>query len=98
VYDEYHKSPRTAKAGPGFANPDFELPVEWLETRRRIQEAEREQKDASRRSRVLLVSALDEDSNLQQEVRSTAKALVEAVTLSRAGKFPDVEVADPRPK
>ena len=32
-YDEYHKSPRKRKAGPGFADPEFELPVEWLEAR-----------------------------------------------------------------
>ena len=57
AYDEYRKSPRTRKAGPGFADPDFELPLEWLETRERIQQAEREQKDASRPGRVLLVSA-----------------------------------------
>ena len=56
VYDEYHKSPRTRKAGPGFADPEFELPVEWLETRARIQQAEREQKDTSRPGRVLLIA------------------------------------------
>ena len=48
AYDEYHKSPRKRKAGPGFADPEFELPIEWLDTRERIQQAEREQKDASR--------------------------------------------------
>src|SRR5215204_6545345 len=30
AYDEYRKSPRTRRAGAGFADPDFELPVEWL--------------------------------------------------------------------
>jgi multimeric flavodoxin WrbA len=55
TYDEYHKSPRTRKAGPGFANPDFALPVEWLDTRDRILQAEREQKDAGSASRILLV-------------------------------------------
>jgi hypothetical protein len=45
AYDEYRKSPRTRKAGPGFADPEFELPVEWLETGARIEQAEREQKD-----------------------------------------------------
>ncbi|MDQ2766222.1 MAG: NADPH-dependent FMN reductase, partial [Gemmatimonadota bacterium] len=30
-YDGYRKSPRTRKAGPEFENPDFDLPVEWLE-------------------------------------------------------------------
>jgi multimeric flavodoxin WrbA len=55
AYDEYHKSPRTRRAGPGFANPDFELPIEWLEARARIQDADRQHQDASRRGRILLV-------------------------------------------
>jgi multimeric flavodoxin WrbA len=55
AYDEYRKSPRKRKAGPGFADPDFELPIEWLETRERIQQAERAQKDGSRPARVLLI-------------------------------------------
>ena len=57
AYDEYRKSPRTRKAGPGFADPEFELPIEWLDTRDRIQEAERERSDSGRPGRVLLVSA-----------------------------------------
>ena len=32
-YDEYDKSPRKQCAGAEFADPDFELPVEWLATR-----------------------------------------------------------------
>jgi len=40
AYDEYHKSPRTRKAGPGFADPEFELPIEWLEARQRIVDAQ----------------------------------------------------------
>src|SRR4030095_9100283 len=43
--------------------------------------------------------ALDEDTAVQHEVRSAAKALVEAVALSRAGKLPRVQAdSDPRPK
>jgi hypothetical protein len=56
TYVEYHKSPRKRKAGPGFADPEFELPVEWLETRGRIVEAERRQKDPRAPRRVLLVN------------------------------------------
>ena len=55
AYDEYHKSPRRRKAGPGFANPEFELPIEWLETRQQILDAQREHEDRSRPARVLLV-------------------------------------------
>ena len=65
AYDQYHKSPRKRKAGPGFANPEVELPIEWLDTRRQIQQAEREQKDASRQGRVLLVC-----DHVEQRLRS----------------------------
>ncbi len=56
AYEDYRKSPRTRKAGPGFADPDFELPVEWLDTRARILAAEQAQQDTARRPRILLVS------------------------------------------
>jgi hypothetical protein len=54
-YDQYRKSPRTRKAGAAFADPDFELPVEWLETRARILKAECLQRDLSSPRRILLV-------------------------------------------
>jgi multimeric flavodoxin WrbA len=56
-YSEYHKSPLKRKAGPGFADPDFELPIEWLETRQRIIEAQARYKDPKSSSRILLVCA-----------------------------------------
>ena len=57
AYDEYRKSPRIRRAGTGFADPSFELPIEWLETRRAIRTAERRQKHASSPSRILVVNA-----------------------------------------
>ena len=43
--------------------------------------------------------ALDKDTALMHEVRNTATALIEAVRMSRAGRFPRVEPeSDPRPK
>jgi multimeric flavodoxin WrbA len=56
-YDEYHKSPRTRPAGPEFAHPEYELPVEWLETRARIKEAEAQQRKPGGPSRLLLICA-----------------------------------------
>jgi multimeric flavodoxin WrbA len=55
AYDNYRKNPRTRKAGPGFADPDFALPVEWLETRERIHAAQIEQRDSATTPRILLV-------------------------------------------
>jgi multimeric flavodoxin WrbA len=55
-YDEYRKSPRRRKAGPGFAHPEQELPVEWLDTRERILAAEARQRDPQSPRRVLIVA------------------------------------------
>src|SRR5262245_23214285 len=55
-YDEYRKNPRTRVGGKQFADPKAELPVEWLATRRAIQEAERHQRNRKSKSRVLLIN------------------------------------------
>jgi multimeric flavodoxin WrbA len=55
-YAAYRRSPRTRKAGPGFADPEFPLPIEWLEARDRILAAQRAQQDPATGARILLVS------------------------------------------
>ena len=79
AYDEYRKDPRTRKAGADFADPAFELPIEWLETRERIQQAEREQKDGSRPGRVLLVcGAARHDQTCPGEMSKTFRLASQA--------------------
>jgi multimeric flavodoxin WrbA len=56
-YTEYRKSPRTRAAGPGFADPEFPLPVEWLEARDHIHAAQAAHDDVDGRSRILLICA-----------------------------------------
>ena len=58
AWDAYHdgrKAPVTAKAGPGFADPDYDLAVEWRANRDRLVELERIQKRPDTRSRVLVI-------------------------------------------
>lgn len=55
-YDGYNKNPRKAKAGSEFADPDFELPVEWLAARKAILAAAARQRDPASPSRILLVN------------------------------------------
>jgi len=57
AYDATRKSPRKRAAGPGFADPDFELPLEWLAARQAILEAQRRHEDTAAPGRVLLVCA-----------------------------------------
>ena len=56
-YEHSRKSPRTRKAGPEFADPDYDLSIEWYETYQRIQAEAQRQRDARTPSRVLLICA-----------------------------------------
>jgi multimeric flavodoxin WrbA len=56
-YSHSRKSPHTVKAGEGFADPDYDLSVEWIEASRAIQAAQREYEDATSPSRILLINA-----------------------------------------
>jgi len=56
AYDDSRKSPRTRKAGPGFADPEHELSVEWLNARDQIMAAQNRHETA-KVSRVLLICA-----------------------------------------
>lgn len=55
AYTNGRKAPFTQKAGPGYVDPDYELSVEWLSTKQRIEEAQRRWSDPSTPSRVLLI-------------------------------------------
>ena len=56
AYDNGRKAPRTRPAGPGYADPTYELSVEWTAARDAVVQAERRQKSANSKSRVLLVN------------------------------------------
>src|ERR1039458_4599877 len=40
AYIEGRKATFTQKAGPGYADPDYDLSVEWIATKQRIDEAQ----------------------------------------------------------
>jgi len=54
-YQSSRKSPRTQKAGSAFADPSYELSIEWLATQQAIETAARRQADPESASRVLLI-------------------------------------------
>ena len=55
AYEEGRKAPITRKAGAGFADPDYDMSVEWLETKSRIDQAQKAWGDVATKSRVLLI-------------------------------------------
>ncbi|MGH8249773.1 MAG: flavodoxin family protein [Steroidobacteraceae bacterium] len=56
AYDEYRKSPIRRRAGAAFKDPDYMLPVAWLDTRKVIRAAERRQRSRKSPSRILLIN------------------------------------------
>ena len=57
AYSDARKSPKTSKAGAGFADPDYDLSDEWRATHEALQRAALRQKDSSAPLRVLLICA-----------------------------------------
>src|SRR6476620_8805532 len=55
-YHDEHKSPRTRKAGKSFADPDYDLSIEWIAAQKDIKAAEREHRDSKSPSRILLIN------------------------------------------
>jgi multimeric flavodoxin WrbA len=86
------KAPRTVKAGPGFADPDYDLSIEWKQTHDRLLAAEAHQKDPATKSRVLLVNgAARNDGSCPGEISKTWRlTMLARDTLEAAGIEVDV--------
>lgn len=55
-YIDYRKAPRTRKAGAGFADPDYDLSLDWLSARDAILTAQERYEDAALAPRILLIN------------------------------------------
>ena len=94
-YSHYRKSPRARRAGHGFADPDFELPLEWLKTRKAIQLAEQRQKAQQSASRILLVNGSSRsDQSCPGEMSKTFRLVSIAKQVISAAKGFDVDLLD----
>ena len=54
-YRDERKAPKTRKAGPGYADPDYDLSVEWLAAHERIERAQAAQRNATSPTRALVI-------------------------------------------
>ncbi len=53
AYDGYRKAPHTRKAGPGHADPDYDLSLDWIAARDAIALAEQRHRDPAAPLRIL---------------------------------------------
>jgi multimeric flavodoxin WrbA len=56
AYSNSRKSPVTRKAGPGFADPNYEISVDWLVAREAVLAAQGRYEDITKPPRILLIS------------------------------------------
>ena len=62
-YIEGRKSPRTRKAGKEFADPNYDLSVDWLAAREKIHAAQKRHDDAKQPPRILIVNGSSRSEN-----------------------------------
>jgi multimeric flavodoxin WrbA len=55
-YSGHRKSPRARKAGPDFADPEYELSLDWLAARDAVQVAETKHRDSTLPASILLIN------------------------------------------
>lgn len=92
AYDAGRKSPRTRPAGDGFADPDFALSCEWLDTRDRLAAAAARHADRDAPSRLLVVCGASRNDRTCPGEASKTFVLVELVRATVAREAPDVEI------
>jgi multimeric flavodoxin WrbA len=99
AWDDYQggrKAPRTRPAGEGFADPAYELSLDWLADRERIQAAARRHGDPASPPRVLLIcGSTRNDKTCPGEIAKTWRLvqLAREAILAEVGGF-EVDVLD----
>jgi len=94
AYVNGRKAPHTRKAGSEFADPDYDLSVEWLATRAKLQQAEQQRTDPSGKSRVLvIIGAARNDGSCPGEISKTFRLAGCAREVLEAAQF-ETDVLD----
>jgi multimeric flavodoxin WrbA len=91
-YKDERKAPATQKAGQGFANPDYDLSIEWKATRDRLLAIEAEQRSATAQLRVLVICGSPRnDGSCPGEMSKTFRlAKITQSTLEQEGMAVDL--------
>jgi multimeric flavodoxin WrbA len=95
-YIQYRKAPRTRKAGPGHANPDYDLSLDWIAAQAAIAAAQAQHDDRSGPARVLLINASSRSEHTCPGEMSKSYRLLEVArdTLADQRAEVDVEILD----
>ncbi len=95
AYDGYNKNPRKQAAGKGYAEPGYELPVEWIAARAAIDKAAKVQADEKTPSRILLINGSSRsDQTCPGEMSKSWRLVQLAEAAIRKERGFEVEILD----
>jgi multimeric flavodoxin WrbA len=94
AYSTGRKAPITEKAGPEFSDPNYDLSVEWRETRDKVRAADEKRRDPSTTSRVLVVCGSSRNDGTCPAEMSKTYRLSRAVCEELRGKGIEPDLLD----
>lgn len=95
AYSNSRKSPRTRKAGPGFADPDYDLSEDWRAARDAVLAARKRHEDPAAAARILIVNGSSRSEHTCPGEMSKSYRLVEiAAEIFRAAARVETEILD----
>jgi hypothetical protein len=95
AYEHSRKAPHTRKAGPQFADPDYDLAVDWIAAREAVAAAQRRHDDTTGPARILLINCSSRSEHTCPGEMSKSWRLMEiAATVFRDHGGLAVEVLD----
>jgi hypothetical protein len=84
-YADSRKSPHTRKAGPGFADPDYDLAVDWLNARAAIAEAQKRHDDPNQKPRIIINGSSRNEHSCPGEMSKSWRGQARRALLSGNG-------------
>ena len=93
-YSHHRKSPHTRPAGPGYADPGYELATDWLAARAAVDAAQARHDDRDGPCRVLLVNGSSRSEHTCPGEMSKSWRLAEIAREALAGEDITVEILD----
>ncbi len=95
-YDNGRKSPKTRKAGPGFADPDYDLAIDWIAAKDAIDKAQARHDDRQGPIRILLINGSSRSEHTCPGEMSKSYRLIELAQeiFTAKGSGAAVEILD----
>ncbi len=95
-YINYRKAPRTQKAGAGYANPDYELSLDWIAAKDAIEAAQAQHDEKGGPARFLLINASSRSEHTCPGEMSKSYRLLKIArdTLTHQSEAVEVEVLE----